>query len=497
MRYIVSGREMKLLDNTTSKKYNVPPVVLMEQAAIGVVQELVVSFPKKKNFLIVCGKGNNGGDGIAIARLLNQKGYKAYIHYASKNDNNASELFLLQKSIYEKYGYPVIDTLDENDEYDVVIDAVFGVGLSRKIEGEYAGIIRKMNNISGVKIAIDISSGICSDTGRVLGVAFKADISYTFSYEKIGQILWPGYDYSGTVKIVTIGINNDSFDGMKPRVGSLEYSDLDKLPLRSSHSNKGTYGKLVVVAGSKNMAGAAILCAKAAYRCGTGLVKIVSPEENRTIIQNSVPEALFSTYDNLEEALDWADAIVIGPGIGRGKEAVNVLKLVLEQARGPLIIDADALNIISDDLSFISQDHMDIVVTPHLGEMSRLTGKSITQIQNELIETAVEFANKYNVVCVLKDFKSIIADSYGMTYINQSGNNGMATAGSGDVLSGIIGSFLATGLEPKLAASMGAFVHGMAADLIFNKTGTYGMMASDIIEGLNEIWNKVNKDGIR
>lgn len=488
---------MKLLDNTTSEKYKVPSVVLMEQAAMGVVQELVASYSCEKTLLIVCGKGNNGGDGLAVARLLNQRGYKAFVYFASRNLSNGSELFGLQKSIYESYGFPILEEIDENDNFDVIVDAIFGVGLSRKIEGEYAGIIRKMNNLSGTKVAIDISSGICSDTGKILGIAFKADITYSFSFEKIGQILWPGYDYSGNVKIIHIGIDEKSFCGRKPKMASLDCSDLRKLPVRVAHSNKGTYGKLTIIAGSKNMAGAAILCAKAAYKSGAGLVKIISPEENRIIIQNSVPEALFSTYDRIEETLKWTDAVVLGPGIGTDKEARSIVKKVLELAQVPLLLDADALNILSEDISVIPKKHMDIVMTPHLGEMSRLTDTSVSQIQNELVDSAVSFATNNDVILVLKDFRTVIADSYGMAFINKSGNNGMATAGSGDVLAGIIGAFLAENMEPKMAAALGVYVHGLAGDMIINKTGTYGMMASDIIDGLNEVWNKVNRDGIR
>ena len=235
-----------------------------------------------------------------------------------------------------------------------------------------------------------------------------------------------------------------------------------------------------------------ILSAKAAYRCGCGLVKVLTPQENRIIIQDQVPEALIGTYDDIEGSLEWADAVVLGPGIGKQPQAVDIVHKVLEKCDVPLLIDADGLNIISDDISLLNKHKNDIVITPHPGEMSRLTGKEVRDIQRNLIDTACLFAKQYDLVCVLKDFRTITADKGKTVFINRSGNSGMATAGSGDVLSGVIGAFLAGGMEAAMAASYGAFVHGLAGDKVFIKTGSCGMMASDIIKGLKEIWNKVD-----
>lgn len=492
MEYIVTGNEMKLLDNTTSDRFGVPSVVLMEQAALGVVRELVAYLKKENRIAVVCGKGNNAGDGIAIARLLRQAGFEVYVHYIFGKESCGSELFELQKQIYLNYGFPVIEDIADVTGCDVIIDAVFGTGLQRDICGGCAKAIDLLNASLGYKIAIDAPSGVDCDNGHILGTAFMADVTYTFSYKKTGLLLWPGSDCCGEVKVVKIGIDDYSFCGNVPKLMALTRDDLCNMPKRPSHSNKGTFGKLLVIAGSYNMAGAAVLAAKAAYKSGAGLVKVITPASNRIIIQNSVPEALLDTFDNIENDIKWASAIVLGPGIGKSKEACDIVKYVLKEVDVPLLIDADALNIISEDKELLKYHKMPVIVTPHLGEMSRLMGISIADIQNDIIGTARKFANEYDVVCLLKDSRSITAYSNGISYINLSGNSGMATAGSGDVLSGITGALLAQWQDAKRAAVYGAYIHGLAGDEVFAKKGSHGMVASDIIDGLDKIWIKVN-----
>lgn len=492
MEYIVTGNEMKLLDNTTSDRFGVPSVVLMEQAAMGVVRELVACLKKKDRIAVICGKGNNAGDGIAIARLLRQAGFDAYVYYIFGEESCGSELFELQKRIYGNYGFPVMEDIQEAADCEVILDAVFGTGLQRDIAGRCADAISILNQSDGCKVAIDAPSGVDCDNGHILGISFKADVTYTFSYKKTGLLLWPGCDSCGDVKVIKIGIDDHSFCENTPRLMALTEDDLGDMPKRPAHSNKGTFGRLLIIAGSYNMAGAAVLSATAAYKSGAGLVKVITPESNRIIIQSSVPEALLDTYDNIESSLKWASAIVMGPGIGKSKEARDVVKHVLKEAGSPMLIDADALNIISEDTDILKNHKAPVIVTPHLGEMSRLTGLSITDIQKDIIGIARKFAAEYDVVCLLKDARSITAFPDGSAYINLSGNNGMATAGSGDVLSGITGALIAQWNDIKKAAVYGAYIHGLAGNRVFNKTGSYGMIASDIINGLDKIWIKVN-----
>lgn len=504
MRYIVSGKEMRLLDQNTSGFYKVPELVLMEQAALAFVKELsslLESFVGKRG-IVFCGAGNNGADGMAIARLLQERG--ADMHICRIIDvwrlsATTSSSYQTQAAICESYGYKQITDIQQlkNQNFDFVIDAVFGIGLSRELDENYQEIFSTINNISGIKIAVDMPSGIHSDNGQIMGTAIKCDYTITFSYGKCGQYLWPGCEYAGRTIVSDIGITNRSWLERKPSLGALEQADLYYLPKRPQHSNKGTFGKLLIIAGSSNMAGAAILSARAAYRSGVGLVKVMTPEENREIIQKSLPEAILSTYANIIDEtsviqdIKWSDAIVIGPGIGTGELAKTLVAMVRKYAEVPVLLDADALNIIAQDTNTLLLPHTETVVTPHLGEFSRLSGNSVEWTQSHLIESALDFARTYDVICVLKDFRTITGVPYGMSYINMSGNNGMATAGSGDVLSGIIGAFLAQGMRAEEASAYGVYIHGLAGDIAAKSMGTHGVTASDIVDGIKEVWNKL------
>jgi NAD(P)H-hydrate epimerase len=499
MKYLVTGKEMKLLDQNTSGHFMVPEEVLMEQAAQGFVRKLLSLEYGCTRFLIVCGNGNNGADGIAAARILNQLGYFARIYQANPKAKE-SRLFQLQKKIYETYGFPVLESLAEAETYDCIVDAVFGIGLSRNVAGTEAECIEQINRMPGKKIALDIASGVSADTGEILGTAFCADDTITFSFGKLGQYLWPGSDCSGMVHVVWTGITQESFLEKKPAAAAMEWEDLKDLPKRTAHSNKGTYGRLLVIAGSPEMAGAAYFCAAAAYRCGCGLVRIFTAEENVQSLHSLIPEAVLSAYGKnfdpakLIEHLKWADAVVLGPGIGTSANARKMLHAVLQNAAVPVLLDADALNLLSEETNLLLRPHTELVVTPHLGEMARLTGDLVSLIQTRLPETAQEFARQYDVVCVLKDFRTVTAVPYGLNFLNLSGNHGMATAGSGDVLSGVIGAYLAAGIPASLAAPLGVYAHGLAGDFARAAKGAAALMAGDILDGLVTLSGKVDTE---
>ena len=490
MRYIVNSREMKNFDKNTMETYGIPSAVLMERAALAFVETLDEKNLAEGKILVVCGGGNNGGDGYAIARLLMQKELAVDVVIADKTAKETEEN-RLQREIWEAYGNVVYHEIPENETYNIVIDAIFGVGLSRNVEGRYADVIVQMNSLAGTKIAVDIPSGISSDNGMVLGRAFQADITVTFAFEKVGMLLWPGNEYAGEIILKNIGIDERSFLDRRPAVAALEDSDMERLPIHKSHSNKGTFGKLLVIAGSAGMCGAAYFAAKAAYCPGCGLFRIFTAEENMAILQTQLPEAIITTYSSkktdtslLIEAMNWADTIVCGPGIGTSETAVNLVTTVFKNASVPVVFDADALNIIAQDTNVMLAPHTELVLTPHLGEMSRLSKNSVTYIQNHLIEVAEEFARQYNVICVLKDEHTITSVPYHQSYLNMSGNAGMATAGSGDVLSGVIGSLLAQGMSSEEAAPIGVYLHGKAGDMMQEHCGKSGLMASDLLEGL-------------
>lgn len=501
MRYLVTGKEMQYLDEMTSTHYGVSPELLMEQAAMQFVRTLTEQ-KQPCRVLVVCGFGNNGGDGIAIARLLRQASYDATIYFPLPwNEKKASKLCKMQYEIYQKYGYPIAPMIAATDSYDLVIDAIFGTGLKREVTGSYEEAILTINEMKAERIAVDIPSGISADTGEVLHAAVRADQTITFSFGKVGQFLAPGSEYSGRVIIVPVGITKESFLEKKPHFAYLEKKDFSLLPKRPMNSHKGTYGKLLLVAGNKDMAGAAVFAAKAAYRTGVGMVKILTHENNRNSILSQVPEAILITYKeqpdpaNVIENLKWADAVVMGPGMGTDSTAQKILSFVMEHTAVPILLDADALNIISTDTGILLRPHTDMVVTPHIGEMARLTNGTVSYTKSRYLEVAKDFAQTYDVVCVLKDARTVTAVPYGMSYLNLSGNQGMATAGSGDVLSGIIGALLAMGVAAKTASPLGVFLHGCAGDLIAERIGKRGLMASDIINGLKILWKQVEEDG--
>lgn len=491
MRYIVNSREMKLYDTNTSEKFFVPPIVLMERAAAALVDELYVQKVDVSRVLIVCGSGNNGGDGYAIARLLMQAG--SAVDVVTTGKKKASESNLLQQKIWCAYGNKILEEIPKGKSYTAVIDAIFGTGLTRSPEGTAAVLLEKMNALDGRKIAVDIASGVSADNGNVPGVAFRADLTVAFAFAKLGNLLWPGNEYAGKVIVRDIGIDENSFMGKKPAVAAYEKADLKRLPKRKSHSNKGTYGKVLVVAGSVNMAGAAYLSAAAAYAGGCGLVRIFTPEENRIPLQTMLPEAILTIYSAkkpdesvLTEAVNWADVIVCGPGIGTSEAAACAVRCVLKNASVPVVFDADALNLIAKDVNVLLRPHTELVVTPHLGEMSRLCGDSVSYIQNHLIEAAEEFARQYNVICVLKDEHTVTGIPYGQTHLNCSGNAAMATAGSGDVLTGVIAALIAQGMSPEEAAPLGVYLHGCAGDCVLEKQNGGTFMASELIDGIRD-----------
>ena len=291
-----------------------------------------------------------------------------------------------------------------------------------------------------------------------------------------------------------IGITEESFLGKEPQTIAFTEEDLTGLPKRQAESNKGTYGKVLVIAGNEQMAGAAYFSAKAAYLCGCGLVKVVTHENNKTMLHTKLPEALIQTYEgkkaekeSLIEAVNWADVIVVGPGLGQSSLSENILKTVLKTASVPMVLDADALNLLAKERELLKLPHTDLIVTPHLGEMARLADMPVDYIKKNLILTAEEFAREYNVICVLKDARTIISIPYGKTYVNLSGNHGMATGGSGDVLTGMIAGLLAGGVSPETAAALGVYLHGKAGDTAAGKTGHYSLMASDILDGISEV----------
>ena len=495
MQWIVNSSEMKQLDKNTITHFGMPSLVLMERAALAVVENLPPRLSHGGRHLIVCGNGNNGADGLAVARLLRQRGCGVTV-VRSKDSGRRTEENKLQGEILERYGVPIAEDIPQDASFDCVIEALFGIGLSREPQGEAAKWLCAMNRLGGYKVAVDMPAGVSADTGAVYAAAFRADLTVTFAYLKVGQAVYPGAEYCGKTIAAQIGITKESWLGEEnwPSCYSLQKSDLNKIPVRAARSNKGTFGKALVVAGGRDMAGAALFCAKAAYRTGCGLVKIYTPEENRAVLQSALPEAVIVTSDSkrqkpekLFEAVQWADVIAIGPGLGTGKRAQMAVETVLQNASVPVIADADALNILSRNPEWLQHHRQELVITPHFGEMARLGGKSISSIKNTVTETAREFAKQYRVICVLKDAATVTALPDGTMFLNRSGCSALAKGGSGDVLTGVITGLAAQGMPVKAAAPLGVYLHGLAGEYAAEKTGAYGLLAGELADAVSRV----------
>ena len=492
MRYLLTSREMKQADGTTIEHFGVSSMVLMEQAAQSVVSVIEEEGIENKTIGIICGPGNNGGDGFAVARILFLKGVDVSVFFVGCQDKMTPEC-KEQMAICKKYGIPMVDEIANLNGCDILVDAIFGVGLTREVSGVFANVISTMNQMKARKIAIDMPSGVNADDGGILGVGFQADITITFAFEKVGQFLYPGKSYCGQVVLAHIGITKHSLMEHTPQHKMLCEEDLLRLPTAPKDANKGSLGKVLLIAGSEEMAGAAYLSAGSALITGCGMVKVYTHAKNRDIIISRLPEAIVVCYDKFDEKecmslLSWADVVAIGPGIGQSQVAVSIVHCVMQNTSVPLVMDADALNIVAKDTEILRKPHTDMVLTPHMGEMARLTNNPILYLGDHRLPVCSEFAREYQVICVLKDATTVISTPYGQMHINASGTPAMATAGSGDVLTGIIASLIAQGLSATEAAPLGVYLHGLAGEYAQRSCGTHSMLASDLMHGIRMIY---------
>lgn len=500
MHYLVTGGQMKAVDRYTIEEIGIPSLVLMERAAAAVAETVVWEAERlyggpcrkarKCSIWAVCGTGNNGADGIATARILHNKGYQVTVILAGDPMHGTKE-FQVQKEIAEKLDMQLVEWKDFlPGRCDILIDAVFGVGLGREVEGEYREVVEMMGRAgAGCVVAVDMPSGIHSDNGQVMGCAVKADVTVTFGYEKRGNVLYPGRMYCGRVVVQDIGFPPQSIQAAGDLAFTCDREDINRIPGRPEYGNKGTFGKVLVAAGSPGMGGAAYLCAKSAYAMGAGLVKILTVEENRQMLQQLLPEAILHVWDgfdeekireDVEKECAWADVIVLGPGIGQSDASYMLVREFLMNAYVPIVLDADGLNVIAAHSELTQYFTENIIITPHLGEMSRLTGKTIKEIQKKLVETAADYSGAYGISCVLKDAATVVTGRENQCYINSSGNSAMAKAGSGDVLAGTIAGLLALGEEPFEAAALGVYLHGVAGDRIRARKGPHGLFAGEL-----------------
>ncbi len=513
MRYLADRRSAKELD-IKAQEMGISGIVLMERASLktaDVIEEIINKKGLEKKVISVCGTGNNGGDGAACARILFEKGYKAEIIIAGDR-NRLSEQMTAQLEIAENSGLRVcfasieeVESGLKSFENGVIVDALFGVGLSKEITGKYKEVIEIINSCAAYKVAVDLPSGVDGDNGKILGTAVRADVTVTFGVSKIGLSIYPGKEYAGEVYIEDIGFPKKVFKEVKFPAFTYDSEEFVKLlPERKEYSNKGDYGKVLIIAGSEGMSGAAYLSALAAYKSGAGLVKIITVSENSVSLQTLLPEAIMFTYsdkpedeisikteDELKKNItSWGDVIVAGPGIGKSKRSLSIMKLILKESGVPVIIDADGIALFRECMEIkenekdclINALNKNIILTPHVKELANLLGRKISEVKSDIMEIAEEF-KEIKGVLVIKEAKTVVTGS-GKCYINSTGNSAMAKGGSGDALTGMIAAFSACGKDLFDAATLGVFAHGLSGDRAKEEFGGYSVLARDIA-GLN------------
>lgn len=521
---VVKPEEMSIIDKTAIEEYGIPGIVLMENAALSVVEEIKNSLGSlsEKKVIIFAGKGNNGGDALAVARHLHNRGAFVNVYIIGEADAIKGDA-RINLDIIRKMGLKPVELKGQHininyisnmmlyiNEADMIVDGILGTGLKGEVTGIVSDIVKIINESGKYILSIDIPSGLNGSTGKIMGTCVKADKTVTFGLPKIGLLLHPGCEYAGRVIVADIGIPHNIIHSMNIKSNLIDFDIFSSLiPKRLNETNKGDYGKVLIITGSPGMTGAGCLAAKAALRTGSGLVYLGVPSTLAHIYNTNVTEAITismqdkdvsdknaggyhqsgeagyisaSNINALGEYIKNKDVIAVGPGLSVKGGVFDITAWLIENSNVPLVLDADALNAISRNVSILGKLKAKAVITPHPGEMSRMTNMTIEEIRNHRIETAREFACRWGVVTVLKGWRTVVGLPDGTIYINTSGNPGMATAGTGDVLTGIIASFIAQGLTPEQAAVAGVFLHGKAGDRVASGMGEHGLIAGDIIE---------------
>ena len=512
---LVTPQQMRDIDRATIEDIGIPGIVLMERAALGCVDILLEQRPNPKRVGILCGPGNNGGDGFAIARMLSHRGVEVVTATladparlsgdAATNWKILDRLGLELHDLSRLHGQLLYEALDSLPECDVWCDALLGTGIDRDVQGPYATAITFLNRQTYI-IGIDVPSGLDALTGQFFGQSVYCDLCVTFGHPKLGQVIYPGREACGELVVVDIGIPEQVTLDVGTEGALINYEWVSRrLYPRSPMSHKGTAGKLLLIAGSPNMSGAAMLCARGAIRGGAGLVTLGTYSEVTNKISLAVPEVMSAPIldDDFDDALlrelqnhlDAASIIAMGPGLGQDEALVEMLRHVLLDPRQQLVLDADALNLIAKhelhEALRRGSLQRTIILTPHPGEMARLAGTTIAEIQEDPVGQARALAQLTQCVVVLKTASTVIAAPDGRLAINASGNPGMASAGMGDVLTGLIASRLPEHDDAFEACCVSVWIHGAAGDLCRDKDGERATTASGVLDHVGKVFARL------
>ena len=518
---LVNSNGAKKLDED-AQKLGMSGMVLMERAALSTaefIKNRLLIGDKYKKVIAICGSGNNGGDGIACARILHEWGFNVEIFVVGEEkkftEQTRTQVDLAVNSEIDLKIVEPSELITDRDDFFknvIVIDAIFGVGFKGRLEGDLEKLARYLNMFNSVKVAVDIPSGVNGSNGKVESTAIKCDYTITFGVNKTGIAVYPGKDYAGEVIVADIGFPMKALDMVSCNIFTFDETDIEYfLPKRKEYSNKGDFGKILIIAGSEEMCGASYLSALAAYRTGAGVVRIFTPKGNRISLQNLIPEAILTTYNDspeidieadTEEKLykavkEWADVVVIGPGLGLSKRSKSIVKKVIEISEVKTVIDADGLRLFREIIEEKENRKLDLkkdlrvgfVLTPHIKELSDLLYLSKKEVKDDIIGIAEELKYCAGMV-VIKEARTVVVGE-GRCYINNSGNSAMAKAGSGDVLTGIIAALMVVDkLRPFMMAALGVYIHGFAGDILKEKKGNHGILARELADEVAEIMKR-------
>ncbi|MBM7866119.1 NAD(P)H-hydrate dehydratase [Heliobacterium gestii] len=507
---LVTAEEMRRFDARAADEFGIPSLLLMENAGIQVAREVARRFPgsvRGKRVLLLCGKGNNGGDGFVVARHLVNSGAEVKLFLlASEREVRGDALTNL--TIYHRMGGKVYSLMDPKDlnalrmailSTDLVVDAVYGTGFTGQTP-ELAGRAFEMINEVGLPVvAVDVPSGLEADTGRIPSSCLRATVTVTLGMPKLGLAVEPGASVAGEIVVADISLPREMIETTHiPRALLTEDLCRSWLKRRTATAHKGDFGHLLLAGGQAGMAGAVVLAALGALRSGVGLLTAAVPQAILPLVGPQVPEAMTWSLPDKEGALTGQSlqdrdrsafaATVVGPGLGREADQAEFLLACLEGAVGPVVIDADGLHALAGNIDLLAAAGGPVILTPHPGEMARLAGCATADVQSDRLGVASRYAREWGCVIVLKGARTLVATPDGHLYVNPTGNPGMATGGSGDVLAGIIGALAAQGLAVERAASLGVYIHGLAGDLAARRLGQRAMHAGDIADSLAEAW---------
>lgn len=513
--FILNKEQMQEADRITISDYGVPSIVLMENAALSVVKIIQEKFPEIGSVAVLCGKGNNGGDGLAIARHLFNKGYNVKLYLFSKLKNLKGDP-KINLNICQKMGIEIkpitnqklfYETLPELMDFPILVDALFGTGLEKPLEGFWAEVVETINSIHSIVVSVDIPSGLNSSTGEIQSPAIKAHTTVTFGAYKIAHIFPPASNYCGKVYLFEIGIPKELLSNLSKLYLSNRNVLSSFLPPRNIEAHKGNFGHLVIVAGSKEKPGALSMASMGALRCGVGLVTAASVESALNVLHNHSYEAMglvldqtpsgtiaLSSLPKLIKFLEDKDCLVLGPGLSLEAETQEFVRRLVLNTSIPVVLDADGINSFSKNPQILKARTGEKVLTPHPGELSRLLDVPISEIKKDRIEFVRKTVKETNSTVILKGYMTLIACTNDIVWVNTTGNPGMATGGIGDVLSGMVGSFIAQKINPFKSCPLAVYLHGLAGDLVAKSKGEESLIPRDLIEFIPQAFNELLKN---